>query len=563
MRKIQLLALSLLSIGVLTAQTLDQAKSFYKEEQYDNAKSALLAIGKQAPSAEAAYLLGETYFKLGQTDSAQIAYQIGANLNPKYGYNFAGLGKSSLQKGDIAGAKLNFEKARKTAKKDIKLLLSVVEATVATPTKDTATAREYLTFVSDIDNKLPELHIAYGDFNLATKNTGQAINDYNNAIFYNADKEAVAYRFGNLYYRLRKYKDAESNYKKVLEANPNATLVHKKLGDLYYTFAKFPEAKASYTTYLAKVSGSESDKEKFALILFFNKNYDETEKLINEIAAGNKNNAVLYRVRAYSAYERGDFQKGIEFMNQFFAIQKPEKVIALDYEYNGKLLCQVGKEGEAITNFQKAFDIDTTKYNNIEEIAKLQMKAKRPDKAIESYTCLLKNPTQDKSALAFSLGKAYYNLGSEQKETVDSISSATKAKVLTKEASELQAASLVSFAKADSCFSIVTNLSPKFVPGYLWKARSLALLDIDAKTDNAKKAYEALVNTIQASGKADNNSLKECYLYFASYNYMQYDRENSASAKATFKQATIDNFKKVLEIDPTNKQATDALNILK
>jgi tetratricopeptide (TPR) repeat protein len=557
MKKAQfLLPILMMASSIYAQQTIEQGKNLFNGEQYSKAKQVFLDINKQKPNEEAYYYLGEIYFLDNKIDSAASAYQQGVNTNSKYLYNYTGLGKVALQKGNTAAANENFEKAKKGGKKDSQLLLSIVQAAVATQNKDTALARLCLSIVEEKDPKLPLFHIVTGDFNFQTKNFGKAINDYNNALYYGADAQTVSLRLGALYTRINNFKEAENAYNQIISTNPNAAIAYKKIGDLYYTYGKYEKAKTAYTTYFSKVSPTEDDKEKFALILFFNKNYDQTESLIKEIAAQNQDNAVLFRVRAYTAYERADYENGIKYINQLFSSLKPERVIALDYLYYAKLLSQTGKDSLAINNYLKAYNLDTAKYDYLEEVAKIYVKNKRHDKAIEYYAMLTKNPQQDKAALAYIIGKEYYFSANNLKHDADSLGKKPAA-------AGLREKSVEQYLKADSCFSNVIILSPKFTAGYLWKARSLALVDPDAKSDKAKKAYEALLAAIQSSGTPDNNSTIECYRYLASYYYLQYERESNGESKRSLKRNSMDYFEKILSLSPSDKQASESLNLLK
>lgn len=548
--KLFFVAISLLS-ATIQAQTIEEGLKFYNEERFDQAKQSLINLNKKGENEQADYLLGEIYFQNGQLDSASICYQQGINKNPKYLYNYTGLGKVSLQKGDIADAKANFEKVKKGAKSDLKLLLSVADATLNANKKDTTIASEYIHIAQDKDSKSPYLHIALGDLNLQRRDIGRALSDYNNALYYGADAQVVGFKLASIYSRTNNIKDAEKSYKDIITAKPNAALPYKKMGDMFFSFGKYAEAKSAYDSYFSKTTPTSDEKEKYALIQFFNKNYDATEALLKEITVQNQDNPVLFRVRAYSAYERGDYNNGLMFMNKFFSIQKPEKTICLDYEYYAKLLSKNDQDSLAAINFLKAYDFDSTKFQNLEEAGKIFSKLKKHDKAIFCYTQMSNNPQQDKSALAYMIGKEYYFNGAE---------SLTQ----TNNQSTLNEKSIVSLNKADSCFQQVITLSPKFSGAYLWKARTLSLLDPDAKSDKAKIAYENLLSVTQASQKPDNSNIIECYRYLASYNYLQFEKGNkNLNLKKEYKKASIDYFEKILVISPSDKQASDSLILLK
>jgi len=244
MKKIKFLLPALMIAGSLYAQqTIEQGINLFNGEQYNKAKQVFLDINKEKPSEEAYYYLGEIYFLNNKIDSANYAYQQGVNTNSKYLYNYTGLGKVALQKGNSAAANENFDKVRKGAKKDIQLLVSVAQACVATANKDTTLARICLVTAEEKDTKSPFFHLALGDFDFQTRSFGKAINDYTNAQYYGADAQIVNLRLGALYTKINNFKEAENAYNQIISSNPNAVIAYKKLGDLYYTYGKYDKAK--------------------------------------------------------------------------------------------------------------------------------------------------------------------------------------------------------------------------------------------------------------------------------------------------------------------------------
>lgn len=545
MKKLTLLLVTMFLVGLTSAQTLNDGVAAFNDEQFEKAKTIFNQLNKVKPLAEAYFMLGEVYFKTGDLDSAEINYKQGLVVSPKYYCNTAGLGKIALQKGNKVLANENFDKVRRSAGKDTKLLMAVADAGLTVTKKDTALAGEYIRFAEVRGGKSPDFYLTRGDYYMQRRNLGAAVNDYQNAIFYGGDKAKIHIRLGNLYARVNNFKDADREYKEALAANPNAVLPYKKLGDLNYLYGKYPDAKTNYETYLSKsTSTNKEDKEKYALILFFNKEYDQTEKLINQIASESKDNSVLYRVRAYTAYERGDYANGLSFMKQFFAIQKPEKLIALDFEYNGKLLKEAKTTNDslaAIDSFLKAFEMDSTKYRNLDEAGKLYAKFNKHNEAIDCFTQLQAIPQVDKSTYIYLVGREYFVMADEIKVLDD-----TKKTYLM---------------KADSCFTKVTELSPKSYLAFKYKAYIQA--NLDPQKEDTKIAYEKYLEVLLAGDQVKyKNNIIECYQFLGSYYSSKYWADRASAAGKESKKISIENWQRIIALDPTNKTALEAVTIL-
>jgi tetratricopeptide (TPR) repeat protein len=111
------------------------------------------------------------------------------------------------------------------------------------------------------------------------------------------------------------------------------------------------------------------------------------------------------------------------------------------------------------------------------------------------------------------------------------------------------------FGKADTAFTKVTEIQPKLLVGYLWRARSNSSLDPDSKEGLAKPYYEEVV----AKGEEDTTNtakyvreLTEAYKYLGFYYYIKKDYPNARIY-----------WEKVKAIDPNDKQALDALKDMK
>jgi tetratricopeptide (TPR) repeat protein len=111
------------------------------------------------------------------------------------------------------------------------------------------------------------------------------------------------------------------------------------------------------------------------------------------------------------------------------------------------------------------------------------------------------------------------------------------------------------FAKSDSSFAKLLELNAAYKPAYLFRARNNVQLDnVDKINDGlAKPFYEKFIELTITDPKLDlkksGKELIEAYKYLGDYNYTIL-KDNAAA---------IGNFQKVIEIDPADKQAKDAI----
>jgi tetratricopeptide (TPR) repeat protein len=97
-----------------------------------------------------------------------------------------------------------------------------------------------------------EAHFQHG---LQLEETGapveQAIEAYRKAILANPYAAGALVNLGTLYYRMRKFSDAEDHYLRAIEADPKYALAHFNLGNLFDEMGDIEQARKHYETALA------------------------------------------------------------------------------------------------------------------------------------------------------------------------------------------------------------------------------------------------------------------------------------------------------------------------
>ena len=265
--------------------------------------------------------------------------------------------------------------------------------------------------------------------------------------------------------------------------------------------------------------GNTGAKIRYASFLFVTKDYKEALKEIEAIYAIDTTRNLLNRLGAYASFELKEYDKGLSFMRTYMARQPEAKVLASDFAYYGKLLAATGQDSLAIEQLQLALKKDTTDAELLSELASTYAKTKDFNNCVATY--------QKKIELKKATTNDYYRMGQAYYQMQD-------------------------FGKADTAFMRVTEIQPKLIVGYLWRARANSSLDPDSKEGLAKPFYDQVVQVGEEDSTKFSKELLEAYKYLGFYYYISKDYENSRV-----------NWEKVKGIEPTNTQALDALKDLK
>jgi tetratricopeptide (TPR) repeat protein len=548
-------------------ETVSQGLFYLNELQFSKARNNFQGILKDTPNDIAALIgLGDAYLALNVVDSAKVVYQKALAVDAKNPLAWVGMGKVALMSNDRAGEATCFDRARRAGKTNPEIFGAIAEGCISLSKQDTATAQIYLTLGLELNPKLATLHLSTGNLETLKINVGKAINAYDRAIFFDP-KSAIAYRnLGYIQALSRSYRDALTSFNKSLELNPDQILLHRYMGDLFYTIGRYPEAEKAYQTYMSKADVTTDDKERFAFTLFFNKKYKEAADILEQVLAVNHDESVLLRIRGYISFETGEYQKGLEYMNKFFQLHDPKKLLSSDYIYYAKILQNVGKDSLALENLEKAMALDPAKTEIYGDMAKLAAKSKIHKEAARYYKKMMDNGA-DKLSSWFQIGREFYFEGDSWKAKFDSLTGLQKTKKVPFTDSVLVKENIRNYyTKADSAFAQVTQLNPDFAGGHIWKGRIQSLLDPEAETTGAKESYEKALTILEKGDPGKNQkSIIECYKYLGSYYYLGFERLSKSSKQQAIemKAKTIEYFTRIAALDPSDAQAKEVLGKLK
>ncbi|MBI4931624.1 MAG: tetratricopeptide repeat protein [Bacteroidetes bacterium] len=522
------------------SQSLQDAIKFTESEQFEKASAAYMSLIQREPTQGDNYFFyGENYFKQEildssfkaiDLDSTRIMFEKGIQKNPNNPINYVGLGKVLWYNGKTAEAKKQFfdavtyispinKTATFTGKQKAMVYMKIAECYTKAKNKDLQEAINLLNKSLKEDKDNPEIYILIGDATLEQNpgDASQAISYYKKA--YDFDKKSckALLRIGQLYSRARNLSEAVKNYDEAIKVNPDFAPAYREKAEAFYRGKQYETAIQNYKKYLELNSGSLSAQVRYASFLFLNKKYAEAIASIQEIQKQNTSVIFLYRLLAYSYFETGNCTDGLTAIDKFFSMASEKKILASDYEYNGKLLSLCKKDSLAVEKLKIAIQQDTSKPELNGDLGSVYIRLKKYPEAIDAYTKKIK---AGKSVDA----NDYYNLG--------------RACYYSKQ-----------FGKADTAFMQINVLQPDIPTGYLWRGKTNAQMDPKNEKFLAQPFYELFLSKLKSEDTDKNKpGIIEASGYLGYYYMVQKDY---SKAKC--------HWQKVKDLDATNEKAKKAL----
>lgn len=511
------------------AQSIADGLRFLDNEQFVNAGRVFRGLASSQPTATNFYYLGNYYLNMERTDSVQGLYADSAKLmfdkglatDPKSNLNLVGLGTYEVFKNRAGQGKILIDKAVQASKgKDAELLYRAAEAYVYYPQNDALEANRLLDMALKINKNASEYQILKGDA-FMLKNEGSAAANCFDAAKRIAPNSAKGYiKYGNILIRAKSYTEALKSYLEGMAKDSMYAPGYRQLGELYYKAGKYENAVQAYSKYVRMTDQRPESQYRFGAFLFLAKNYEESINVLSQLPADYKND-FKYRLLAYSQSEKQMPAEGLANMELFFAKVDTSKQMPTDFEYYGRLLIESGKDTAAgLRMIAKAAKLDSTKFKALTDMSKRFFDGKRYLKAAMVYEILDslgKNSPQE----MYVQGQAYF-FGKD-------------------------------YVKADTMFTRIIAIQPTSFLANLFKARCINYqkLDPDQSKGIAKPYYERFTQLVTGDNiEKYKKQLTEAYSYLGGYYGRRKDIPNAEAA-----------YRKVLELDPANKTAKEALGL--
>jgi tetratricopeptide (TPR) repeat protein len=525
------------------AQDLESAINLTRSEQFNKADLIFKSILQKNPNDGRVYFyFGEnflqkyfsdslTYSYTDMADSARRLFKSGTVRETDNPLNYVGLGEIELIKKNKSEAQSYFDKAlallpsksNKTStlseKEQAVVMIQIANTYLKPRVKDTANVFSLLRNAEQLDNKNFDLYIVRGDAYLQLLNDGStAITNYYQAQNLNPRSPRVKLKLGQLWMKAKDYISALNYYSEAIKIDSTYAPAYREMGYLLSKTNQHDRAKDSFGKFLSLSAGNRMSRIQYINILVDLQDYSEAINQISIVRSQDSSNNDLNRALGYSYYETGQYNKGLYYMAKFFDKALSGKIRTLDVVYYGKLLAKSNEDSLAGEVLMKAFQMDTSQTELLNQAISEYIKMKNYNKAAEiiiKKTLMKKDVAND----YYVLGKIYYDLHEWQ--------------------------------KADSAFSINVSIDPGNIKGYLWKAFSLVNLDPDSKEGLAKSTFEMLIEKARSDSIKNSKDLKEAYSYLSYYYLLRYIKTKNQSDGIT----SMGYCEKVLDIEPTNEKA--------
>jgi tetratricopeptide (TPR) repeat protein len=514
---------------VAISQTLDDAKKYIYYERYKTASDLLQKVVATEPAnAEAWHLLSKA--SLLSDDRATLQPLLSKSPSTIKGEPFyqVAYGSFLLNKGNKDSARYYFDQALdKTREKNPDILSAVANAHITAKTGDAGYALQLLDKAIDRDKKNPALYTLLGDAHRKLGNGSEAYKMYTVALDKDNKHAAAMYRMGKIFVSQKNPEMYLKYFNQTLEADSNYA---PALFELYYHYY-FTEPQKALQYFQQYVSKSDFDKKNDVLytdLLYLNKQYQEAVTKAQQLLNQHKGDSMprLYKLMAYSYMGMKDSANAMANMNRYFSKEVDSNLVAKDFEVMADLYAaEPGKEDSAITYYQKT--VDRAKdhpdkyhfYKKLSDLYKNQKDYLNQAKWLGMY--YQDNPKASNIDL-FNWGIANY-----------------KAEA---------------YVQADTVFGTYIQKYPEQAFGYYWRARINTAMDSTMEKGAAIPWYNQLITMIEKdpTNKTNKKWLIEAYGYLAAYETNQIK---------DYKTAT-ENLKKILAIDPENKDAQQYITIL-
>jgi tetratricopeptide (TPR) repeat protein len=330
----------------------------------------------------------------------------------------------------------------------------------------------------------------------------------------------------------RNFQQAVEYIKKAVAVDPKYWPGYKGLGELYYDNQKYTDAVANFEIYFRNVP-VDKDITHYAYSLFFNKQYQQARDMIDKLIQQNPNDYVLLRLLGYISFETKDLVNGKVIMDKYFKLVPNDKILTDDYAYYGKMLSASNLDSLAIETYHIALKRDSTQYQLLDELSKSCMKLKKYDEALKYSSDYIKKKPNVTTADYFQLGRAFYSSANNIDVKTDSLKQ------------------LSYYHSADSLFAKVETYSPNSYLGPFWRGRVNSVIDKETTLGLAKPFYEKALEILVKDPVKNKKEVSEVYAYLGFYYYVKDDTTTS-----------IEYWKKLLEIDPENLKAQEAIKSL-
>ena len=502
-------------------------------------------------SADAWLLLGEAYLKVSSLDSAKLAGEKVISLDEKNAKAYLLVARVARSQNDVSGAYNALNSGLAEKKNDLNLLTELGFVLLQADSVDQA-----IVAFSRAKEADPNSALVYQGLGEAYSRQGVtpfAITQYEKSIELDSTRADVHNSLAKLFYKERRYNDAAREYKRVAALDTTNQAALLELARMYMSSRPrlYTDAAQVLKLYVQRFPNAEDVWPTYTEALYFTGQYPEAIKAAQRALKLDPKNPDALRYLASAQSRLKQYKEGVASYTRLRAVE-PLKL--------GDLV-ELAENYSALKN-------DTLTLRTYEEIVKI-----KPDlKAVYINMGMIYMKWQDWEPASVMFQKtvmldsthysAFVNYG--LCELV------------------LGRSDKAHFDSARVAFRYVTSKLPDYAPGHLYLAQSLLSQSVDSLGE-ARKEYETWIRLLTPDEQSQHKrDLSEAYKNIgASYlkekkypqaienlnkalKYREDDWQThlwigQANQLSGDKDKAIEEYKRVLKLNPTNKDAKNML----
>ena len=420
----------------------------------------------------------------------------------------------------------------KANKKNPEVLLAMGRAYYEV--RDTVNAAKYANLALARNKNFAKAYILLGDIAVMQDDGGKAAEWYQQAKYFDPKDPEGYFKYAKIL-RGRSPEEAVSNLEELRIQRPDIA-VDALAARIYYLSNKLEKSIACYDKVTDKSLLNDEDITNYATGAWMLQKRDKSLEMAKYGLSKNARKAAWNRLAFYNLTDMNQTEEALKYADALFNASDSVKISGFDYTYYGTALKNAKQYDKAIEMFQNAA--------NENKDNKEQLNIARKNLA-DAYVA-----KED-----YATGINYYNEYLSNIEKPSAFDFAGLGTIYQKQASSLQGEEQVAALKnADAVYAKLAEVHPNQIDfSNFMRARINSTLDPETTEGMAKPFYEALATSLAANTNRDNTDnirLVEAYRYLGYYYLVKDDKENANIY-----------WNKVLEIDPENETAKQALSI--
>ena len=517
---------------------------YYQVGQDENAEIVLTDnLDKpETDKAVAYYYLGNIALHKGDLAQAEKYFDLGIQTNPEYAFNYIGKGAIVLKKGvgvkdAEKQAKEFFKQAEKIDKKDAKVKVDI--ARVYYDIDSVLYKKELNDYLKDArkkNEKEASIYIFEGDMYADQKDYGKSAGRYDMAILFDNNRPVAYVKYANTYFHIAPDM-AISRLKEIADRQPNSLLAQRELAEKYYENNQWTKAAEQYKNVIDNPNHFASDDERYVVLLYFGKNYQESLSRAQAQLQKTPTSFLMKRMVFLNQAALEQYAEAEKSAIDFFGSASADNLLSSnDYTTYGDVLKKLGKEEEALGEYEKAVEINPDKVELLKDLSSAySTAATATTDSVKAANYHLKSAELYKKFIDkgdYSTNDLFVLAGRYQNVIATALNDTLKSKA---------------FEKANKVIDEVLERVPDDYRIAQRKARiALTYEGNDRSKGLAVAPYNQMMEILNNDTTIDESKKKEAfmeaYMYIAAH-YLAI--KDSATAKSYYL--------KYLELDPTNE----------